>query len=100
MPAADDERLTLARAVLGARLRQLRMAQGRQLAEVAAAAGLAVSYLSELERGHKLPTLPVLLALAEAYDVRVTDVLADLYPFGSNRRPRRPPTIVDGRSSR
>ncbi|MGY1608469.1 helix-turn-helix domain-containing protein [Geodermatophilus sp. SYSU D00700] len=100
MPAADDERLEMARAVLGARLRQLRLQQGRHLAEVAAAAGLATSYLSELERGHKVPTLPVLLALADAYDVLVTEVLTDLYPFGSRHRPRRPPTISDGRRAR
>lgn len=60
-----------------------------------------MQYISEIERGNKLPSLTALTALSEAYGLLVTDLLVDMYPFGSKRRPRtrvRPPQ--DGRSHR
>lgn len=98
MPATDDDRLLLAKAGLGARLREVRQRRGQPLADVASAAGMATSYLSELERGHKLPTLPALLAIADVYGLLVTDLLIQVYPFGSDERPPQPPQVLDGRT--
>jgi transcriptional regulator with XRE-family HTH domain len=89
--------MLIAKAMLGARLREVRMASGLGLAEVAAASGMAMSYLSEVERGRKLPTLTALLALADVHRVLVVDLLAEVYPLGTARRPHNPPAILDGR---
>jgi transcriptional regulator with XRE-family HTH domain len=82
---------------LGLALRQRRTAQGLTLKDVAEAAGVSWSYLSDLERGTKLPSLETLLDLASALDVLVTDLLHGLYPFGSRRPPRTVAPPPDGR---
>jgi transcriptional regulator with XRE-family HTH domain len=64
--AADRGRPRL---VLGLKLKALRQKRGLPLREVAAAAGLSISYLSELEKGKKYPKPDRLVALAEALDV-------------------------------
>jgi transcriptional regulator with XRE-family HTH domain len=64
--AADRGRPRL---VLGLKLKALRQKRGLPLREVAAAAGLSVSYLSELEKGKKYPKPDRLVALAEALGV-------------------------------
>jgi transcriptional regulator with XRE-family HTH domain len=49
---------------VGGRIRQRRRELGRKLAEVAADAGLSVGYLSSIEKGGKVPSLPVLARLS------------------------------------
>lgn len=91
-------RLTDGMVLLGVRLREIRKDREERLEDVAARVGLAVPYLSNIERGNKLPSVAALLALADHYGVLVTDLLAD-YPFGTATRPQRarisPP--ADGR---
>ncbi|SFU07994.1 Helix-turn-helix domain-containing protein [Geodermatophilus amargosae] len=91
-------RLSDGMVLLGVRLREIRKERDERLEDVSGSAGLTASYLSDLERGTKLPSLPTLLALADHYGVLVTDLLA-VYPFGVATRPRRagikPP--ADGR---
>lgn len=82
------ERLTDGLVLLGVRLREIRKEREERLEDVAASAGLAMSYISEVERGIKVPSLPALLALADHYQVLVTELL-QVYPFGATRRPRR-----------
>lgn len=60
-PTLHDLRL-----LLGLKLRSLRQARGASLREVAAAAGVSVSYLSEIEKGRKYPKPERLLELARA----------------------------------
>ena len=59
----------LLREVLGAALREERRARDERLADVAARAGVAPQYLSEVERGRKDPSSEVLAAVAGALDL-------------------------------
>jgi len=56
-----DERLAL---VIGARVRAARVAKHRTQVVVAGLSGIATDYLYQIERGKKLPTLPVLIGSA------------------------------------
>jgi transcriptional regulator with XRE-family HTH domain/Zn-dependent peptidase ImmA (M78 family) len=64
------------RLILGLKLRNLRLARQEGLREVAARAGLSVSYLSELEQGKKYPKPEMLLRLAGALDVAYDDLVS------------------------
>jgi transcriptional regulator with XRE-family HTH domain len=56
---------------LGESLRTLRKAQELTLAQLGEKAGLSASYLSQLERGVTMPSLPRLTSIAEALGVEV-----------------------------
>ena len=62
---------------LGTRIRARRTALGLTLAQVAERAGLSQQYVSNLERGHRTPTLPVLYSIAAALNQPVTALLGD-----------------------
>lgn len=101
MPAADETRQTDGQLLLGARLRQRRTRAGLQLAELAERADVSQTYLSDLERGRKLPTLLVLDALASALGTTVVGLLRGVYPWGSAQPPKlRPSAPPDGRAGR
>ena len=98
MPAADETRLTTGRLLLGARVRRKRIRAGLQLAELAERAGVSMAYLSDIERGRKLPTLPVLDALAVGLGSTAASLLRGIYPWGSGQPPTEPPLAPpDGR---
>jgi transcriptional regulator with XRE-family HTH domain len=84
-----DPRLEIGKSLLGHRLRDARLESRLSLREASESAGLTPSYLSDIERGRTLPSLPVLVSLADLYRTLVTDLLDGLYPFGATRRPRR-----------
>jgi transcriptional regulator with XRE-family HTH domain len=65
----------LLRTMLGRVLRRARRAQGRTLADVAAAAKVSLPYLSELERGLKEGSSEVLAAICDALRIEVADLL-------------------------
>ena len=99
MPDADESRLVTGRLLLGARLRTRRTRAGLLLAELADRAGVSQTYLSEVERGHKLPNLPFLDAVATALGTTAAALLRDVYPWGSDRPPAEPPSSPpDGRT--
>lgn len=89
----DDARVAAGRTLLGRSLRERRKSAGVTLREAQARSGVSMSYLSEVERGLRLPTLITLLALADTYGCTVEALLHDVYPFGTTRRPRRLPDI-------
>jgi transcriptional regulator with XRE-family HTH domain len=62
---------------LGTRLRGRRLALGRTLADVAGEAGLSVSYLSAVEKGANMPSLPVLARLVHALRLTLHELLRD-----------------------
>lgn len=64
------------RFILGLKLHQLRKQQQRQLKEVAARAGVAVSYLNEIEKGKKYPKPEKILALARALGTTYDDLVS------------------------
>lgn len=86
---------------MGLRLRELRQRVGLTLPVVAEEVGISVSHLSDLERGRTLPSLPLLLRLADQYQLETTELLSGLYPFGSSQPPdEMPPPPTDGRTER
>jgi transcriptional regulator with XRE-family HTH domain len=56
---------------IGARIRELRKAHGRTLADVAAAVGISVSYLSQIERDVSRLPISVLKQIADALGVHM-----------------------------
>lgn len=60
---------------VGARLRERRTELGRTLRNVAAAADVSVSYLSAVENGGNVPSLPVLGRISHALELTIADVL-------------------------
>ena len=67
--------MVLLRTFVGATLRQARLAQGRTLREVSAAARVSLGYLSEVERGQKEASSELLAAICAALDLSLADVL-------------------------
>jgi XRE family transcriptional regulator, regulator of sulfur utilization len=61
--------------VFGEALRRLRKERGLSQEALAEHAGLAADYLGFIERGDNVPTLPVILKLAEALGVPPTRML-------------------------
>jgi len=66
------------RDVVGAALRRRRQQQGRTLREVAAAAGVSLTYLSEIERGRKEASSEVLEAVCAALDLVLSALLFEV----------------------
>jgi transcriptional regulator with XRE-family HTH domain len=66
------------REAVGEALRRRRQAQGRTLREVAAAAGVSLTYLSEVERGRKEASSEVLEAICSALDLILADLLYEV----------------------
>lgn len=64
------------RLVLGVKLRQLRQERGETLSTVAKAAGVSVSYLSEIEKGKKYPAPEKMVGLAHALGVAYDDLVS------------------------
>jgi transcriptional regulator with XRE-family HTH domain len=64
------------RFILGLKLKTLRQQQDRSLQDVAAAAGLSVSYLSEIEKGKKYPKPDKLLRLAQTLGVPFDELVS------------------------
>lgn len=60
---------------VGRRLRARRKALRRTLADVAAEAGVSVSYLSAVEKGANQPSLLVLARIVHALDLTIADVV-------------------------
>ena len=72
---------------IGRRLRQLRTKRGLSLAEVAAAAGISVGFLSALERSQMTASIGTLRRLARYYRTKILDFFD---PSESNTRLVRP----------
>jgi transcriptional regulator with XRE-family HTH domain len=70
--------MILVRRELGDVLRDLRLQQGQTLRQVASRASVALGYLSEVERGQKEASSEILYAVAEALDVPMSTILADV----------------------
>jgi transcriptional regulator with XRE-family HTH domain len=66
------------REAVGVALRQRRLAQGRTLREVADAAGMSLTYLSEVERGRKEASSEVLEAACAALGLVLADLLFEV----------------------
>lgn len=60
---------------LGARLKKRRRELGRKLADVAQAADVSTGYLSAIEKGASVPSLPVLARLSHALQLSLAEML-------------------------
>ena len=70
--------MAILREALGAVLRRRRLAQGRTLRDVAAAARVSLGYLSEVERGQKEASSELLAAICAALEVSLSEVFREL----------------------
>jgi transcriptional regulator with XRE-family HTH domain len=66
------------RSIIGATLRRRRQSQARTLREVAEAAGVSLTYLSEVERGCKEASSEVLEAICGALGLVLSDLLFEV----------------------
>jgi|SRR5215211_2758138 len=66
------------REAVGEALRRRRQAQGRTLREVADAAGVSLTYLSEVERGRKEASSEVLKAVCAALQLGLADLFFEV----------------------
>lgn len=71
----DRDRAADLWARLGARLRSLRIAKRLSTQQAANVLNLSPAYLVDLEAGRRLPSLPLLLTLADFYAVTPNDLL-------------------------
>jgi transcriptional regulator with XRE-family HTH domain len=62
--------------VFGRRLRELRQKHGVTQQQLSAATGLTEGYISNMERGLKVPSLTTILRLAVALRCRVTELVS------------------------
>jgi transcriptional regulator with XRE-family HTH domain len=68
MPLSDGE-------LFGARLRELRDQRGESQRSLAALTGSTHAYISQMERGLKVPTLTMIIRLAVALNCEVADLV-------------------------
>jgi transcriptional regulator with XRE-family HTH domain len=64
------------RLIVGSNVRRLRIAAGIRQAELATRMGLDRAYVSGLELGQRNPTVVTLWHLAQALDVKLTDIVS------------------------
>jgi transcriptional regulator with XRE-family HTH domain len=62
--------------VFGRRLRELRQKYGVKQQQLSIATGLTEGYISNMERGLKVPSLTTILRLAVALSCKVTELVA------------------------
>jgi transcriptional regulator with XRE-family HTH domain len=84
MPQSDGE-------LFGARLRELREQRGESQRSLAELTGSTHAYISQMERGLKVPTLTMIIRLAVALECEVADLVdvfagRDLLKLISKRR--------------
>jgi transcriptional regulator with XRE-family HTH domain len=67
---------------LGKRVRSMRLRKAWSLEELAERAGMHVTYLSSIERGHRNPTLNVIASLAGALGVSLSELFCGVETGG------------------
>lgn len=70
------------RAALGKRIRESRIKKGYTQKNLADRAKIGVVYLSEIERGIKMPSLSIFIKIIDALEVSADYVLRDELPTG------------------
>lgn len=70
------------RAALGKRIRESRIQKGYTQQELADRAEISVVYISEIERGIKMPSLNIFVKIIDTLDVSADYVLRDELPSG------------------
>src|SRR4051795_605320 len=78
--AATEERDGAVHVALGERLRAIRQLRRRTLKEIAGAAGISESFLSQLARGRTNATIATLQRASTALGIEVSDLFATNAP--------------------
>jgi len=73
----------LERAVLGKRIREARISKGYTQQDLADRAEIGVVYISEIERGIKMPSLHIFIKIVDALEVSADYVLRDELSSGA-----------------
>ena len=76
--------------LFGRRLRELRKERGLTQEALAEAADLSGNYISELELGQKVPSLTILVCLAQALEVGAPELLSNFSQDAVKRMMVRP----------
>lgn len=74
----DGERDKRVCRVFGARLRELRQGRNLTLSDLADGAGISLTYLSQIERGSRNPTVAIVVRLAQALDTTPDQLVTGL----------------------
>jgi transcriptional regulator with XRE-family HTH domain len=96
MPERESD-ASLARQV-GERLQLARLRQHKQQTVIAGLAGITTDYLSQIERGLKLPSLTVLTELARVLEMPLSALFGE-EPIDSQRRRATTSTRIDARKT-
>ena len=70
------------KATLGQRIRESRIKKGYTQRALAAKADMGVVYLSEIERGVKMPSMNVFIKIVETLEISADYILRDELTFG------------------
>ena len=70
------------RVALGKRIRESRIRKGYTQQDLADRAKIGVVYISEIERGLKMPSLNIFIKIVDALDVSADYILRDELPSG------------------
>jgi transcriptional regulator with XRE-family HTH domain len=68
------------------KIRQKRKEKGLTLRELSSTTSIALSYLSDIERGKAIPSVPVLSAIANALECSLDDLVGTENPTPPVRR--------------
>lgn len=78
----DDERraedLAIA-AAFGQRVKEIRKEKGMTQEQLAEAAGFHPTFISNIERGYRVPSLPTAVRISEGLNTALTVILKDLH---------------------
>lgn len=72
------------RTEIGRRIREARLKKGFTQQALAEAAGIGEMYISQIERGVKMPSLNLFVKIISALDISSDFVLRDTLPTGKN----------------
>lgn len=71
------------REALGKRIREARKSKGFTQGKLAEKIGTSDVYISEIERGNKMPSIPLLISIVEALDISADYLLRDNISSGT-----------------
>ena len=80
MPRRERSRDLAIAAAFGQRVREARLAAGMTQEALAEASGLHVTFVGNVERGYRVPTVPTLIKLAEGLGVPTGTLVEGISP--------------------
>jgi transcriptional regulator with XRE-family HTH domain len=81
-----DKEGTMDFTLMGKRLKKHRLAKNLKQTELAEKTNLSVDYISKMERGQRIPAIPVFVELLNVLEVSADDILSGTVKQGYVRR--------------